>query len=368
MILARVFLLAVLGFVSQPESQLEPTWKGTIAESAEDGNAGPVRQAWAPSNRCFAISTRVAVHVFSREGKELWQWRFRDANRLIRVGSVAVSPECDVVATAGDTDYKYVWIAPRRGRKAYFKTAATPSDVVFSTDGATVAVRTGAFTTNAYLASVDGTIRSATRDRDLPIRWPFDVTFKGDPAGPEFTNDDAIRLLEPRLFAGLGQTRFSLDGHWSVRWSVPSHGPGAGDIELRGPQRESVSWRKAIACPDALVTSEGPRAVVLGEFKSDDFDGNAYDCDDAALQIVDRDGNTLRRWPSDSDGHLVSWSQGERAFWFHSRNELRQYDFDGRVLQQLPALKDADTSMSPDRATLLIREGDGIRVFQLKGQ
>jgi glucose dehydrogenase len=111
--------------VSSQIGELQPLWSITVEDHQADGAAARTSRCVRRGLRvgtCFAISTANAVHVVdAASGRERWRWNCHVHNRLIRAGSVAVSPQCDAVAIGGDTNYKYVWIAKRTGRPAYFK-------------------------------------------------------------------------------------------------------------------------------------------------------------------------------------------------------------------------------------------------------
>ena len=360
--------LAAAGFAQPPPNQ--PMWTVVIDDrtpSATDRRGQLMRQAWAPSGQCLAISTDHAVHILDTSGRELWRWAFREQNRLTRANVLAVSPRCDMVAIGGDTDYRYVWIARRRGGSAFFKTLGTPMTVVFSTRGDVVAARTGSLYLNSYLATTDGRVVSQGDLHSLPVRWPFDVSFYGDPSGPEFVNADADRLLlsDPLSFVTAAGTSHSSDGHSSVSWRWPSHGSLVGWLDFTEVSEITPKWTKAVGCPSAIMTADGSRVVVQGELIADDAATEDFDCSKMEISVIDREGQIVSRRKISKEGAFVGLAPDGETFLYREGEEVRRYDLAGHVSWVIPVLEQADLTLSPDRTMLVVREGTRVRLFRV---
>jgi len=168
-----LIVLGTLAVHAQPRT-VQPTWSFDLAGTVSMSDAAIASHisntAWSSTGKCVAVSTADTVNVIDTAGALIWTWQFGRTNRLVRANLLAVSPSCDLVAIGGDSDYKYVWIAQRRGARMFFKTSGTPWAVRFSLAGDVVAVTTGA--SRGYLLSRRAEVLWSGPDRGLPVRWP----------------------------------------------------------------------------------------------------------------------------------------------------------------------------------------------------
>jgi len=365
---ATLTTIAIAGSnVSTQTGELQPLWSITVEDHQADGAAAnqPMRQAWSAGGTCFAISTAVAVHVVdAASGRERWRWNFRSHNRLIRAGSVAVSPQCDTVAVGGDTNYKYIWIAKRTGRPASLKTTGSPTAVVFSKSGDMVAVRTASPPADVYLASVDGRLIAHSDIDTFPIQWPYNTAHAGDPAGPEFAFGDAVRLESSGVMGLIDRSQYSDDGRWILRLSTPPHGSVWEYVSLLTPLG-ALAWSKTIACADAIIAPDGRWALLRGEIaKREDAAAPGDPCA-GSLYLLDRNGTTVRQRALEQRGHLIALPRDSDGFLFHDASRLQRYDLQFRPSWWINAVGDADVTFAPDGTRILIREGTGVRLFKL---
>jgi len=300
-----------------------------------------------------AVTTNATVGVIDAKGRLLWKWKFRQANRSIEADSVAVSPHCDAVAIGGTVDYKYVWIADRAGRRAFFKTAGTPWAVKFALSGDVIAVATRASV--GYLLSRRGDVRWSGHLNDLPITWPSRV----EPiTGIQLVtlNKEDVRGMELNWWPAAYDSHLSDDGLWKIERKTPFRGSGREVIQLWGPGDREPRWSKAIGCSNILISNNGELAIVAGDIDHADYDvGGNPSCDDQSigLFVFDRHGELIRHWPARGtfagltpDGrHLICTIEGGME-----QRDLLTGETDW-VVQETPVGQ--GFRLSPDRRLLL---------------
>jgi hypothetical protein len=213
------------------------------------------------------------------------------------------------VALGGDTDYKYVWVATERGSARFFNTTGgTPWTVRFSVAGDILAVSTAA--SIGYLLSLQLDVRWKGRLEKMPIRWSeqIRVTTSDDSNATIFSREDVHDLLVLR--PAIRDSRASATGRSVVEWEVPSHGPGNGLVHYKGP--DASEWLKVLDCPTAAITDDGERVIAIGDLKAHEAADGASSCDNRALFVFNRDGQTLQSW-SDRRRLLVAEPEGHCA-------------------------------------------------------
>ena len=144
--LAFIVCVAVATAPSSAQDRGAPVW--TIRVPASD--AGAPFKRWASSNDCIAVATSTTVYAVSAAGESMWSWNYRRSSRFLNDGReyssapLALSTSCDRVALAGDSGYKYVWVAGRDIEAKSIPTVGTPLMTAFSLDGDFLAISTGA--------------------------------------------------------------------------------------------------------------------------------------------------------------------------------------------------------------------------------
>ena len=139
--------IAQTGQAHESESaitKLTPVWVKSYPNLVPpSGQIRMVAVALSESGRCVSVAGNGFVEVLDVAGKLMWSWNYGAINRFITSGVLAISPACDSIALAGDSSYKYVWFADRRGRATPVYFTTTPLSVVFDHSGNLVAVGTG---------------------------------------------------------------------------------------------------------------------------------------------------------------------------------------------------------------------------------
>jgi hypothetical protein len=302
-------LLASVAMIVGQTPAPEKVWTLTLDE--------PIQvSAWSSNGTCVAVATESTVQVIDRAGRPLWQWRFRDASRFLRTNNLpnnalAVSPACDRVAIGGQSDYKYVWTANRRGRRAFFETIGTPLHIKFDLRGETIAVTTAA--PRGYLLSPRLDLRWSGSLGDLPVQWPGEAVKAGGGSASQFSRPDVEELFD--VLSGFGRDdSISDDGQWRAAWSAPYRGaPGVGVLELWGPGADGYKarfsengtrqprWTKPMGCPAAMITQDGMFVIATGDPDHPQYEGfreNVCEAADLPTYVFDREGQTVLTWPS----------------------------------------------------------------------
>jgi hypothetical protein len=151
--LPLIALLSLLFFVrsvaGQNSGPLQPVWDVPMTK---------VRSvALSQNGDCYSVVTLERISLFSRSGREIWHWDFKNGNRFMTASRVAVSPDCKWLAVAGRENYRYTWIAHRDGRMIPLRTKATPVSIAISHRGDMLAIGTGGG--DVLLFNSDGTMR-----------------------------------------------------------------------------------------------------------------------------------------------------------------------------------------------------------------
>jgi hypothetical protein len=124
--------------------KLEPAWSKSYPDLyPPPPQLQQVSLAISENARCAAIAGDGEVEVLDAAGQSLWKWTYHKLNRFIVAGPLAVSPNCDAIALAGDSGYKKVWLADQRGRAIPLTISSTPLGVAFDRHGELLAVGTG---------------------------------------------------------------------------------------------------------------------------------------------------------------------------------------------------------------------------------
>jgi hypothetical protein len=166
------------------------------------------------------------------------------------------------VAIGGTVDYKYVWIADRGGRRAFFKTAGTPWAVKFGLSGDVIAVATRASV--GYLLSRRGDVRWSGRLNDLPITWASRVEPITGIESVTLIKED-VRGMKLNWWPAAYDSHLSDDGLWKIERKTPFRGSGTEVIQLWGPGDREPRWSKAIGCSDILISNNGELAIIAGD-------------------------------------------------------------------------------------------------------
>jgi len=353
-----LMVLDAVAIYAQPRS-VQPTWSLDLlagTASISDSVASRISStAWSSTGKCVAVSTADTVDVIDANGSRVWKWEFGRNNRLIRAGSLAVSPSCDAIAIVGDPDYKYVWIAQRSGARAFFKTNGTPWVVRFSLSGDVVAVTTGA--SLGYLFSRRAEVLWSGRDRDLPLRGPSKVgpSDRMTASQTEFAREDVDTLFQGP-FSSDGSMR-SDDGRWTVNWGEPPHGPGNGLIQLFGPGDRIARWNKVIDCPSALILPGADRIIALGDLKSQDDTESS--CEHRRLYVFDQEGRMLQSAPVEGVGYLLGATPNGRVFVYQQKDQIQGLDPSLKAVWVITTPREHVVRPSPDRRMFLVHEPSG---------
>ena len=376
-------LLAVIVFVSvgapraaaQPPN-LSPAWTLPL-DDATTGGPGAGRDslvvAWSPTGNCLGIATGRSIRVVSAQGKVLWQWRFGDSNRVMQVGTVGPSPDCQSVALGGTVDYKYVWIANRNGQRKFLKTTGPPRLVRFSLDGSVVAVTTADFEV-AYVLEPDTQVRWTGLLEKLPARWPSSIVRRDVDATPiDFSKNDAQRLLG--LWSFMENRQASDDGVWVLHVGQPNHGPGDGWVSLFDARTRQRRWEKSINCPAGLITRDGQFVVAAGDLRPDPEPDSSGPCDSFNIYLFRQDGSLVQSWPN-VGGRFISVTPDDKGFLSRTRDwgdnrkpAIERRDFTGEVLWTIPLHDEFDlTEISPDGKVLLVYPlfGNSVSLYRVQ--
>jgi hypothetical protein len=362
--------------VSQTTS-VTPAWTLTL-----DDPGDIVLSAWSSAANCVAVATNRTVHVFDSSGRPLWAWNYHETNRLIRPAKfhpgLAVSPTCDTVALAGETEYKFVWTAHRGGRHAFLKTIGTPWVVKFDLRGDSIAVSTAA--SFGYLLSPDLDVRWSGKLADLPVRWPSQAAVASSSRFAEFLREDAEALFDVPPWGQGASDSVSDDGQWRAVWSEPYRGPGTAQLMLMGPgsdgyrgrsasiERGQVRWTKAMGCPDAEVTLDGAFVVATGDPNHPEYGPTGTPpCDGTPLPtyVFDRSGKTVLIWPPDGNRDELSEAVFART---GSQLKLRTHSSWDVPLtpEEVRTLPDTRRRLaySPDQKMLLVTRERELRLYR----
>ena len=271
-------------FVAAGASAQEPALAWTLRVPDARGKAPFVQSSG--NDRCAAVVTATTVHVISMTGEELWSWSYRRSSRFLKTRvpfapePMALSPTCDRVAMAGDSGYRYVWVAGRDIEAKAFQTVGTPLAVAFDVSGDYVAVSTGA--SRGYLLTRTLEPHWTGHFRDFPIRWPEQVVADATRPGLiTFTMGNVDMLLAAFPWGRYVSDSVSTDGQWRVvkqspwdrrdQWQMlVFYGPEGHAFHGRWEkfsERARPRWSKPIGCLGAKITPDGEFVIAIGDPK-----------------------------------------------------------------------------------------------------
>jgi hypothetical protein len=303
-------------FVAARASAQEPALAWTLRVPDARADAPFLQSLGNP--RCVAVVTATTVHVVSMSGERLWSWNYRRSSRFLKTRlplayePMALSPMCDRVAMAGDSGYRYVWVAGRDIEAQAFQTVGTPLAVAFDISGEYLAVSTGA--SRGYLMTRTLEPHWIGHLRDFPIRWPEqELAAPARTALVDFSESDVDRLLGVPPWGAWVSDSVSTDGQWRVVIQSPwdrrdlwqmlvLYGPEGHAFHGRWKtfsQRARPRWSKPMGCLNAVITIDGEFIIASGDPKHPDHafgNAGALECiEPGALTtfVFDRNGSVL---------------------------------------------------------------------------
>ena len=353
--IALLLCLAIVAFgqtAPSPIPLLSPTWSNSYSFlTQQPGQWRPSLPAFSDDGNCIAIAGNGEAQVISRTGRTLWKWNYRAVTRFLASGPLAVSPKCDAIALAGDSRYKYVWIADRTGHSVSIRLTSTPLGVAFDRTGQSLAVGNGAWAIDLY--SRRGQLLWQ-RKPDAPCCLASDFSF---------SRDNAFLLVRT---GGSGVLRIDGSVVWTaaawgmnaaddlrtfVDWSAPNHGPGPGAIRLLDVSGTQL-WSSTSDDPAAVVTPAGDK--VLARVRADqDVPMEKFDePQDTVLQLIARDGALLKQFPG-LDGRPVAISPDGKTVLLETGRSLDAIDFEGKRLYSIAAFPFA-YRIAPDFSAVVV--------------
>ena len=333
------WMTAVPG-LAQPAS-FEPDWRLSL-------EAGEIRAiAFSPGGACIGIATDSAVIVVSVGGQRLWQWDFKRTNRLVRAWDLAVNKSCDAVAIAGDSDYKFVWLARKNGAPLPIALKSTPSRVAFGVDMPFLAIATALPAVYGYSLRGELLWTSKEDEKGVPVR--------------SLQDRRALARINP--FSWFDKISFSDDLTTEVRAGSPNHGPGHGWVQMA--RDDGSQWEKSVDCQSALVAHAGSWVVIRGQLVPDTADETPLDCDDMSLTVVSIDGAVKDAWPAPT-GVLLGVSADDRNFIVQQPNVTEGLALDGTISWSI-STQHQDVVISPDGRLLVSKEthGGSVALYRL---
>jgi hypothetical protein len=332
--LAFLVCVAIATAPSSAQDRGAPVW--TIRVPASD--AGAPFKKWASSDDCIAVATSTTVYVVSVAGESMWSWNYRHSSRFLNDGReyssvpIALSPSCDHLAMAGDSGYKYVWVAGWDVEAKSIQTVGTPLMTAFSLDGDFLAISTGA--SRGYLLTSDLESRWTGPLRDFPIRWPEQIA--GDGASDErieFRQDAVGALLGVPPWGYYVSDSVSTDGQWRVVVDSPwARQDGWQMVRFYGPEarayhgrwegfrrRARPRWSKPMGCASAEMTPDGQFIIVTGDVGHPDqtiygrADSTCYQDGTQTAFVLDHTGATVMRMRMGANSTPDAWPEGFAA-------------------------------------------------------
>ena len=273
---------------AQVPPSLQPVWREQIQ------NIRAVRLS--ESGNCVAVASLDRISLFSRTGRELWHWDFKKGNRFMTALNIAVSPNCDWLAVAGDPSYRYAWIAHRNGAMIPIRTADTPIGVAINHRGDLMALGTGGG--DIWLVSSDGTKRTQHHFGYCCVE---DVSFSSDDKAVLATRWGSVGVLfvdgrvQWNAQKAVNEIRSSKDLKTLVGWSEPNHGAGICWIGLFD-ERGKLLWMKlAPYGPRAIISPAGDLVVgpVNDNQNPTEEEAIANSNRESPLRLVSRPGDVL---------------------------------------------------------------------------
>jgi hypothetical protein len=366
-ILAIVSILFLAGVVAaaqeQPSAHTIPPLALTWSKAYPNLTVPPsqllmVSVAVADEGRCFAIAGGGEAEVLDKAGKSLWKWNYRAVSRLIVPGALALSPGCDAIALAGDSGYKYVWLAERQGRALPLplNLSSTPLGVAFAHNGERIAIGTGS-----------GLIALVTKGGKVLWKRTVGVVL---PEQMSFSADDQYVLIRE---GGAGVLRIDGSLLWSegafgmnaskdlrtfVSWSEPPHGPGAGNVTVLDGAGKEI-WSRLSQDPGAVVVPAGDEVLARIAINQNPDEEALKEPLATRLQVLSREGAVVRDLP-DLDGRPMAISpEGDRAL-IRTNAGYEVISLEGQRLAMLSVDPDAY-----DMSTLVVpSDFSGILIFR----
>ena len=292
--------------------KLEPAWSKSYPNLyPPPPQLRPVSLAISESARCAAIAGDGEVEVLDAAGQSLWKWNYRTLNRFIVAGPLAVSPNCDAIALAGDSGYKQVWLARQHGSAISLSMSSTPLGVAFDRHGELLAVGTGG--NSILLFAKTG---KQLWKKTLPgLCLPYEMSFSAD-NHYILIRDGCSGLL--RMDGSVVWTGHSFGMNASadlrtfVTWAEPPHGPGPGSVSRLDDSGKQV-WFKFSQDPGAVITPAGDKILARAAVNQNPTEQEMEEPLETNLQVLSRDGTVLKDL-SDVDGKPLAISpEGDRA-------------------------------------------------------
>jgi len=319
-----------------PSPRLEAAWiKSYPNLEPPPGQIRAVAVALSESGHCVAVAGDGVLEVLSSSGQLMWSWKYGAINRFITPGALAVSPPCDAIALAGDSSYKYIWFANRRGSAKSAHITSTPLGVAFDHRGELVAAGTGGRDVLLFTASGElkwkrilqegacclvGRLSFSEDNRFLLIREGGSGVLRLDGTVVWIAGDDAMNTAR--------------DLQTFVAWWQPSHGPGIGHIKCLDASGKEL-WSEYASIPGAAISSRGDKIIARVNLNQSPTEHNYNDDEhETSLQVFSRDGTILKTLPQNATP--ISISSDEQRVVIRTESALQAIDLDGKVLSDIP--------------------------------
>ena len=318
----------------QRSGDTKPEWTASFPMlTASPDHWQQAKPAFSYDGKCIAIAGNGEAVVVSNTGRTLWKWHFGRINRFLVAGSVAVSPTCDAIAMGGDSSYKYVWIADRKGHAVSVAFKSTPFGIVFDRTGQSVAVGTGAG--RMFLYHRDG--KEVWDTPPYTLFLPFTMEFSPD--NHLLLVRDAAAILRPdgsivAKFGG-GAMSISRDLQTVVTSAYPPHGPGPGSVSV-SEQSGKFVWNQFSEDPGGVITPAGDKIMARVNIDQDIPPPDApYEPRETTLKLFDRVGKELKEF-EDIDGRPIDVSPDGMTFLLETAHSLEAIDIEGKRLYSIP--------------------------------
>jgi len=331
-----ILLLCLSSLFAFGQDELAAVWSRTFPELSPKTYPIPSAIALATNGKCAAIAGAGKVEVLDSTGKVLWTWEYGRVNKFITAGALALSPSCDEVALAGDSGYKYTWIADRHGLKVPIQTTSTPLSLTFSHNNELVALGTGGC--DLLLITKSG-----------EVKWKKGFSNGFCVLGKlSFSADDKFILLQGSSTGVVG-----IDGNviWMtsdsgmsaardlrtfVSWWVPNHGPSWGRITaLDGKGKEL--WRRTAPGISGAISASGDTiaAPVYANQNMTQEQWNALDEQDVEVQVFSRSGGVLKSMLVER-AELLAMSPDGNGLLLRLESAIKELDLNGNTLATIP--------------------------------
>ncbi len=242
---------------------------------------------------CIAVVTPTAATALDSRGQELWTWNF--GARPIVASRIAISPQCDWAALAGDSGYRYVWIIHRDGTGKFLKIDGTPLGVAINHAGNRLAIGTGK--SEVWLVSPDGALQWRERVCCLAEEFAFS---EDDATLAILRSGTGIMTASGKMVwsSGLNEMKTSRDFKTFVGSFAPPHGAGFRGIRLLDANGKEL-WEKFSGNSVSVLSPDG--TVVAALIDDDQVESEAKMYEDPhkaySLTLLDRAGKVLKSLP-----------------------------------------------------------------------